>query len=92
MNPPLTTATILKITDIIASITVMSQDQPLPFSSPHANTNAVTPNAIDTDETPTIMVFIRPIDTIVTPIGRDLPIKTATEVYAFSYHKWFLPF
>jgi hypothetical protein len=61
VNPPLITATILKITDIIASITVMSQDQPLPFSSPHANTNAVTPNAIDTDETPTIMVFIRPV-------------------------------
>jgi hypothetical protein len=32
------------------------------------------------------------IDTIVTPIGRDLSIKTATGVYAFSDHKWFLPF
>ena len=59
VKPPKATATILKITDIIASITEIIQDQPLPFNNANANTNAPTPNAIDTVETPIIIACIR---------------------------------
>lgn len=66
VKPPLATATILKITDIIASITEIIQDQPLPFNNPHANTNAATPNAIDTVETPIIIACIRLVAVLLT--------------------------
>jgi hypothetical protein len=71
VKPPLATATILKITDIIASITEIIQDQPLPFNNANANTNAPTPNAIDTVETPIVIACIRLVAVLSTlPIVR----------------------